>query len=87
MGLSHSPLCLHGPSCLVQVGTIAWLEAGDICGSHSIMIPCILAYPYVCRFFQCIRQYSDTKERPCIFNGTILLSEVGRQGGRPEEDR
>lgn len=51
-----------------QVATIAWFEADDICGSHSIWIPCVLAYPYVCRFFQCLRQYSDTKEKSCLFN-------------------
>lgn len=51
-----------------QVATVAWMDANDICGSHSIMIPCVLAYPYVCRFFQCLRQYSDTRDRSCLFN-------------------
>eukprot|EP00245_Coleochaete_scutata_P013954 TRINITY_DN5810_c0_g2_i1.p1 TRINITY_DN5810_c0_g2~~TRINITY_DN5810_c0_g2_i1.p1 ORF type:complete len:268 (+),score=26.89 TRINITY_DN5810_c0_g2_i1:111-806(+) len=51
-----------------QVATIAWMDKDDLCGSHSLMIPCVLAFPYLCRFFQCLRQYSDTKERPCLFN-------------------
>lgn len=32
-------------------------------------IPCVLALPYACRFFQCCRQYSDTKEKNCLLNG------------------
>ncbi|KAL3699195.1 hypothetical protein R1sor_017217 [Riccia sorocarpa] len=39
-----------------------------MCGSESVLIPFILAFPYACRFFQCLRQYSDTKDRSCIFN-------------------
>ncbi|KMZ71431.1 Xenotropic and polytropic retrovirus receptor [Zostera marina] len=51
-----------------QVATIAWLEADSICGSHSGAIPLVLAFPYLCRFFQCLRQYRDTKEKNCLFN-------------------
>eukprot|EP01018_Ginkgo_biloba_P032289 Gb_40526 [translate_table: standard] len=51
-----------------QVATIAWFEADAICGSHSILIPCVLAFPYVCRFFQCLRQYKDTREKSCLLN-------------------
>ncbi|CAM6100406.1 unnamed protein product [Calypogeia fissa] len=39
-----------------------------MCGNHSYLIPCILAFPYVCRFFQCLRQYSDTRDKSCLFN-------------------
>ena len=52
-----------------QVATAAFLSSTDICGSHSLMIPIVLAYPYVCRFFQCLRQYSDTKDKSALFNG------------------
>ncbi|KAG6545709.1 hypothetical protein Mapa_012894 [Marchantia paleacea] len=39
-----------------------------MCGSDSVWIPFILAFPYACRFFQCLRQYSDTKDKSCLFN-------------------
>jgi len=26
-------------------------------------------FPYLWRFFQCLRQYKDTKEKTCLFNG------------------
>ncbi|XP_020587548.1 SPX and EXS domain-containing protein 5-like isoform X2 [Phalaenopsis equestris] len=51
-----------------QVATIAWFEADSICGSHSIAIPLVLVFPYLCRFFQCLRQYMDTKERSSLLN-------------------
>ncbi|KAK9910616.1 hypothetical protein M0R45_034572 [Rubus argutus] len=51
-----------------QVATIAWLEADSVCGSHSIGIPLVLVFPYVCRLFQCLRQYKDTKEKTALFN-------------------
>ncbi|KAJ4785442.1 EXS (ERD1/XPR1/SYG1) family protein [Rhynchospora pubera] len=51
-----------------QVATIAWFEADAICGSHSVAIPLVLVFPYLCRFFQCLRQYKDTKEKTCLFN-------------------
>ncbi|XP_078162794.1 EXS (ERD1/XPR1/SYG1) family protein isoform X2 [Carex rostrata] len=51
-----------------QVATIAWFEADSICGSHSVAIPMALVFPYLCRFFQCLRQYKDTKEKTCLFN-------------------
>jgi EXS family len=64
------------PSCIEfffsnhhQVATIAWFEADSICGSHSVVIPMVLVFPYLCRFFQCLRQYKDTKEKSCLFNG------------------
>nr|CAB3479732.1 unnamed protein product [Digitaria exilis] len=56
-----------------QVGTIAWFEADSICGSHSIAIPLVLVFPYLCRFFQCLRQYKDTKEKTCLLNGSNLV--------------
>ncbi|KAF3788825.1 SPX and EXS domain-containing protein 1, partial [Nymphaea thermarum] len=51
-----------------QVATIAWFEADSICGSHSVAIPLALVLPYLCRFFQCVRQYKDTKEKTCLLN-------------------
>ncbi|XP_006854429.2 SPX and EXS domain-containing protein 1 [Amborella trichopoda] len=51
-----------------QVATIAWFEADSICGSHSAAIPLVLVLPYVWRFFQCLRQYKDTRERTCLLN-------------------
>jgi hypothetical protein len=51
-----------------QVATIAWFEADAICGGHSVTIPLVLVFPYLCRFFQCLRQYKDTKEKTCLFN-------------------
>ncbi|KAJ3680426.1 hypothetical protein LUZ60_016704 [Juncus effusus] len=51
-----------------QVATIAWFEADSICGSHSVAIPVVLVFPYLCRFFQCLRQYKDTKEKTCLLN-------------------
>ncbi|CAD5187040.1 unnamed protein product [Musa acuminata subsp. malaccensis] len=51
-----------------QVATIAWFEADSVCGSHSVVIPVVLVFPYLCRFFQCLRQYKDTRERTCLFN-------------------
>ncbi|RLN00614.1 SPX and EXS domain-containing protein 1 [Panicum miliaceum] len=56
-----------------QVATIAWFEADSICGSHSIAIPLALVFPYLCRFFQCLRQYKDTKEKTCLLNGSNLV--------------
>ncbi|KAH0462193.1 hypothetical protein IEQ34_009768 [Dendrobium chrysotoxum] len=51
-----------------KVATIAWFEADSICGSHSIAIPLVLVFPYLCRFFQCLRQFRDTKERSSLLN-------------------
>lgn len=51
-----------------QVATIAWFEADSICGSHSIAIPLVLVLPYMFRFFQCLRQYKDTREKTTLFN-------------------
>ncbi|XP_057850582.1 uncharacterized protein LOC131061087 isoform X1 [Cryptomeria japonica] len=51
-----------------QVATIAWFDVEDVCGSHSFAIPCVLSFPYFCRFFQCLRQYKDTKDRFCLLN-------------------
>jgi hypothetical protein len=53
----------------LQVATIAWFEADSVCGSHSVAIPLVLVLPYLCRFFQCLRQYKDTKEKTCLLNG------------------
>nr|DAD30314.1 TPA_asm: hypothetical protein HUJ06_009165 [Nelumbo nucifera] len=51
-----------------QVATIAWFEADSVCGSHSIAIPLVLVFPYMCRFLQCLRQYKDTKEKTTLLN-------------------
>ncbi|XP_020248809.1 SPX and EXS domain-containing protein 1 isoform X2 [Asparagus officinalis] len=51
-----------------QVATIAWFEADSICGSHSVAIPLVLVLPYLCRLFQCLRQYRDTKEKTSLLN-------------------
>lgn len=51
-----------------QVATLSWFDADSTCGSHSVWIPRVLALPYLCRFFQCLRQYSDSKDKSCIFN-------------------
>lgn len=66
---------LYGLLCF-QVATIAWFEADSVCGSHSVAIPIVLVFPYLCRFFQCLRQYKDTKERTCLFNGKCMCSNV-----------
>eukprot|EP00252_Welwitschia_mirabilis_P017124 TRINITY_DN3800_c0_g1_i1.p1 TRINITY_DN3800_c0_g1~~TRINITY_DN3800_c0_g1_i1.p1 ORF type:complete len:463 (-),score=53.29 TRINITY_DN3800_c0_g1_i1:221-1609(-) len=54
--------------CMMINGEASALEEDGVCGSHSVLIPCVLAYPYVCRFFQCLRQYKDTKEKACLLN-------------------
>lgn len=61
-------------SCLIvgQVATVAWLDANDTCGSHSIYIPIVLSFPYLSRFLQCLRQYHDTKDKTCLLNGKGL---------------
>jgi hypothetical protein len=61
-------------SCLIvgQVATVAWLDANDTCGSHSIYIPIVLSFPYLSRFLQCLRQYHDTKDKTCLLNGKDL---------------
>ncbi|KAH6832037.1 EXS family protein [Perilla frutescens var. hirtella] len=51
-----------------QVATIAWFEADSVCGSHSIAIPIVLVLPYIFRFFQCLRQYKDTREKTSLLN-------------------
>ncbi|XP_068657040.1 uncharacterized protein [Aristolochia californica] len=51
-----------------QVATIAWFEADSVCGSHSVAIPLALVLPYLCRLFQCLRQFSDTKEKAALLN-------------------
>ncbi|XP_042055519.1 SPX and EXS domain-containing protein 1-like isoform X1 [Salvia splendens] len=51
-----------------QVATIAWFEADSVCGSHSVGIPIALVLPYIFRFFQCLRQYKDTKEKTALLN-------------------
>lgn len=56
-----------------QVATVSWLDANDTCGGHSIYIPILLAFPYLSRFFQCLRQYHDTKDKTCLLNGAFLL--------------
>lgn len=60
-------VCLNA----LQVATIAWFEADSVCGSHSIAIPFVLVLPYLFRFFQCLRQYKDTKEKTTLLNGKI----------------
>ncbi|CAK9213236.1 unnamed protein product [Sphagnum jensenii] len=57
-----------------SVATVAWLEPGDTCGSHSIHIPVVLALPYVIRFIQCMRQYHDTKDKTCLANALKYFS-------------
>jgi len=56
----------------MQVATIAWLEADSVCGSHSVAIPMCLVLPYLWRLLQCLRQYRDTKEKNCLFNGNCF---------------
>ncbi|KAL6572683.1 hypothetical protein OROMI_013641 [Orobanche minor] len=51
-----------------QVATIAWFEADSVCGSHSVAIPIVLVLPYIFRFFQCLRQYKDTREKTALLN-------------------
>ncbi|KAJ0977568.1 hypothetical protein J5N97_013042 [Dioscorea zingiberensis] len=51
-----------------QVATIAWFEADSICGSHSVAIPLVLVFPYLCRLLQCLRQFKDTKEKTSLLN-------------------
>ncbi|KVI04174.1 EXS, C-terminal [Cynara cardunculus var. scolymus] len=51
-----------------QVATIAWFEADSVCGSHAVAIPIILVLPYIFRFFQCLRQYKDTREKTSLLN-------------------
>ncbi|XP_073121341.1 uncharacterized protein [Henckelia pumila] len=51
-----------------QVATIAWFEADSVCGSHSVAIPIVLVLPYIFRFFQCLRQYKDTREKSSLLN-------------------
>ncbi|KAL7117235.1 hypothetical protein ACP275_03G060200 [Erythranthe tilingii] len=51
-----------------QVATIAWFEADSVCGSHAVAIPIVLVLPYIFRFFQCLRQYRDTRERTALLN-------------------
>lgn len=58
----------------MQVATIAWLEADSVCGSHSVAIPMVLVLPYIWRLLQCLRQYKDTREKNCLFNGNCLRS-------------
>ncbi|KAG0560487.1 hypothetical protein M758_10G179000 [Ceratodon purpureus] len=57
-----------------QVATVAWLDADDACGSHSIYIPMILAFPYLSRFLQCLRQYHDTKDKTCLLNALKYIT-------------
>ncbi|KAJ4831691.1 hypothetical protein Tsubulata_033167 [Turnera subulata] len=57
-----------------QVATIAWFEADSVCGSHSLAIPIALGLPYLFRFFQCLRQYKDTREKTALFNGKFILT-------------
>ncbi|KAH7424992.1 hypothetical protein KP509_11G035900 [Ceratopteris richardii] len=59
-----------------QVATLSWFEPHSTCGSHSIWIPCALALPYVFRFFQCLRQYSDTRDNTCILNALKYASSL-----------
>lgn len=56
----------------MQVATIAWFEADSVCGSHSVAIPIVLVLPYIFRFFQCLRQYKDTREKTSLLNGKYL---------------
>ncbi|XP_075484088.1 uncharacterized protein LOC142524164 isoform X1 [Primulina tabacum] len=59
-----------------QVATIAWFEADSICGSHSVAIPIVLVLPYIFRFFQCLRQYKDTREKSSLLNALKYSSAV-----------
>ncbi|KZV20200.1 SPX and EXS domain-containing protein 1-like [Dorcoceras hygrometricum] len=59
-----------------QVATIAWFEADSVCGSHSVAIPIVLVLPYIFRFFQCLRQYKDTKEKSSLLNALKYSSAV-----------
>ncbi|KAJ3678659.1 hypothetical protein LUZ60_002462 [Juncus effusus] len=59
-----------------QVATIAWFEADSVCGSHSIAIPLVLIFPYLFRFFQCIRQFKDTNDKSCLFNALKYMSVI-----------
>ncbi|BBN14133.1 xenotropic and polytropic retrovirus receptor 1 [Marchantia polymorpha subsp. ruderalis] len=51
-----------------QVTGVPEDDANLMCGNHSYWIPCILAFPYLCRFFQCLRQFSDTGDKSCLLN-------------------
>ncbi|QHO06557.1 UDP-D-apiose/UDP-D-xylose synthase [Arachis hypogaea] len=53
---------------MIQVATIAWLEADSVCGSHSVAIPLVLVLPYLFCLNQCLRQYKDTREKTCLLN-------------------
>ncbi|XP_073019518.1 uncharacterized protein [Primulina eburnea] len=59
-----------------QVATIAWFEADSVCGSHSVAIPIVLVLPYIFRFFQCLRQYKDTREKSSLLNALKYSSAV-----------
>lgn len=63
-------------SIYVQVATIAWFEADSVCGSHSVAIPIVLVLPYIFRFFQCLRQYKDTREKTSLLNGKLLFQHL-----------
>ncbi|XLT54823.1 hypothetical protein HN873_047427 [Arachis hypogaea] len=58
---------------MIQVATIAWLEADSVCGSHSVAIPLVLVLPYLFCLNQCLRQYKDTREKTCLLNGKSYL--------------
>jgi len=47
------------------------LEEKDVnqnCNIHSPIVGCILAWPFVLRFVQCLRQFSDTRDLNCVAN-------------------
>lgn len=40
----------------------------DVCGSHSLLIPFVLALPYAWRFFQCLIVARDKKDFGQVLN-------------------
>ncbi|GFP83620.1 phosphoglucan water dikinase chloroplastic [Phtheirospermum japonicum] len=60
-----------------KVASIAWFEADSVCGNHSVAIPIVLILPYIFRFFQCLRQYKDTREKTALLNGNLKVFNGG----------
>jgi len=70
-------VCLFALSWTGTVGP--WLEGvalpnleekdvNESCNIHSPIVGCILAWPFILRFVQCLRQYSDTRDINCVAN-------------------
>ena len=52
------------------------MELGSHCGDASLMIPAVLALPYILRLVQCLRVVRSTRDRQQLINALKYASSL-----------